>query len=189
MSAISPRTYAQMHVEGYKDSEIAELCSVSPSYISQLSRQELTVRLIEEVRESSAASKAAQVLDDGYDRLEVDLLKKLATSVNFLSKPMEIARVLQTINAAKRRRGPLSQPTGVGAPIVQLIVPVAIQNKIMLSDNNEVLAVDGRNMVTLPAANLSTVLEKRNEQARLTTEAGATGNTVLDAIGPQHSAG
>lgn len=181
MSTLTPSNYARMTVDGYTHSEIAELCSVTPAYVSQLATREDTQLYLAKAREEAAQAGIAAQLDQRYDDLELKLLKKLDTVATFLSKPAELARVLQTINNAKRRRGPLN-PVATGAPVVQLVVPVAIQNKITLSANSEVLEIAGRRMQTMPAANLTALVETRNENAKLAAPEASTGNPVLDAI-------
>lgn len=180
---LSPRSYAQLHLDGHSDAEIAELCSCTASYVSQIAAQDSTKQMVTDMRATMLQSEAASQLDGKYDTLELSLLQKLEKSVNFLSKPMEISRVLQTINAAKRRRGPLSAGATGNAPIVQLVVPVTLHTKVVLSEANEVLEVGGRRMSTMPAANLNNLLEKRNEQARIGAADSSTGNHIIDAIG------
>ena len=182
MSTLTPRVYAQLAVDGYSNSEIAELCSVTPGYVTQVAAQEDTQLYLAKAREEAGTSSVATQLDSGYDALELKLLKQLESVSKFLTKPSELARVLQTVNNAKRRRGPLN-PTTTSAPVVQLVVPIAIQNKITLSENSEVLEIAGRRMQTMPAANLTALVEKRHEAAKLVAPEASTGNPVLDAIG------
>lgn len=182
MSTLTPRSYAQLHLEGHSDAEIAELCTVSAGYVSQIASQELTVKLVAELGATQAQTQIAQELDSKYDEVEINLLRKLEKAITFLSKPMEISRVLQQVNNAKRRRGPMANPTPGDHTIVQLVVPIAIQNKIVLSPSNEVMEVGGRRMSTMPAANLAALMENRDAQARLAAPSNTTGNPVLDTI-------
>jgi predicted transcriptional regulator len=93
-------------------------------------------------------------LDSTYDSIESKLLKQLDKTIPLLMRPMEISRVLQTINAAKRRGGPLKNATAAPT-VLQLNLPIAIQNRFVLNSNNQVISAGAQDLVTIPSSAVS----------------------------------
>jgi hypothetical protein len=103
--------------------------------------------------------------DNKYDELEDKALKKLGGALDFVSRPMEILKIVSTLNAAKRRREQVqNNNTGTGA-IVQLILPTIIVEKhqVQLGAANQAVAIDGKELAPAPI----TMLENLNEQRKI----------------------
>jgi hypothetical protein len=108
-------------------------------------------------------------LDSTYDSLEAKLLKQLDRTIPLLMRPMEISRVLQTINSAKRRGGPLKSQATVPT-ILQLNLPIAIQNRFVLNSNNQVISAGAQDLVTIPSSAVSRLAaESKTNHANIST--------------------
>lgn len=108
-------------------------------------------------------------LDSTYDSIEAKLLKQLDKTIPLLMRPMEISRVLQTINAAKRRGGPL-KAASAAPTVLQLNLPIAIQNRFVLNSNNQVISAGAQDLVTIPSSAVSRLAaESKTNHATLPT--------------------
>lgn len=131
--------------QGVSRSEAAAKLDITPSAVTQLAP-------------SIATGVATNPLDDQYDAIEKKLLDQLERTIPLLMRPMEISRVLTTINQAKRRGGPLH--TSNEAPkVLQLTLPIAIQNRFVVNAQNQVVSAGAQDLVTLPSNNVAKLLE------------------------------
>lgn len=96
-------------------------------------------------------TEAHQQLDATYDEIEAQLLTQLKRTIPMLLRPEAITNVLTRINAAKRRGGPL-KPSQAAPTVLQLNLPVAIQNRFVLNSNNQVVSAGQQDLVTIPSA-------------------------------------
>ena len=108
-------------------------------------------------------------LDDQYDTIEGKLLTQLERTLPLLMRPMEISRVLQTVNAAKRRGGPLKQ-SNAAPTVLALNLPVAIQNRFVLNSLNQVVSAGAQDLVTIPSAAVSRLAATQPPQLTSTHE-------------------
>lgn len=131
--------------QGVSRSDAADSLGLTPSAVTQ-------------ALGSAPASTDTNPLDDQYDRIEKKLLDQLERTAPLLMKPGEISRVLQTINSAKRRGGPLKTDNEIPR-VLQLHLPVAIQNRFVVNSTNQVVSAGSQDLVTLPSANVAKLLE------------------------------
>lgn len=152
---------AEMSRPGATISSVAERLSCTPSAIHQaIQNDEKLARDILEAKVKNARDGIE--LDDKYDKLEKKALDQLEKVLPFVSDPMKLARIAQTMNAAKRRGGAaVEQETGT---VVRLTLPNAIKARIELSAKSEVVQVDDRPLVTMPAAQLAEKLKARSAE-------------------------
>lgn len=140
-------TAAALLAKGIRKVDIAEHLGLTPSAVTQ----------------AVASAPAAQLtdqhvqLDNQYDRIEQGLLNQLEKTMPLLMRPMEIAKVLSTINGARRRGGPLKDSGP--KTVVQLNLPVAIQNRFVLNAQNQVVSAGNQDLVTLQSQNVVKLLE------------------------------
>lgn len=132
---------ATLLAHNMKRVDIAHELGLTPSAITQVAAQ-LPAR---------EATPDELALDASYDSLESKLLKQLDRTAPLLLRPMEIAKVLSVVNAAKRRGGPLKDKA-VAPTILQLNLPVAIQNRFVLNSANQVVSAGQQDLVTIPSA-------------------------------------
>ena len=153
---------AEMSRPGATISSVAERLSCTASAIHQAIQADPKIQ--QDILEAKVKNaKEGIELDDKYDKLEKKALDQLEKVLPFVSDPMKLARIAQTMNAAKRRGGvAIEQETG---QVVKLTLPKAITARIELSATSEVVQVDNRPLVTMPAAQLAERLKSKQLEA------------------------
>ena len=137
---------------GLSNETVASTIGVHPSYISQLMSEESFYNEVIELRTKNLA--AASVRDRGIDGLEDTLIKKLKDAVEHMYKPQDLLRAFAVINSAKRRGTTVEQGVVVNNQVVTLRLSKTIVNNFKTNDHGEVVEVEGRTLVTMPAASL-----------------------------------
>ena len=87
--------------KGVTPSQTAAALGITESAISQLLSRDEFADAVAELRYKNLLSYSER--DEKADSIEDRLLKKLNDCIPYLMRPMEIARIYQIINAAKRR--------------------------------------------------------------------------------------
>lgn len=114
----------------------------------------------------SSSEKAAS-LDELYDDLEELTAKKLHTKLKAVASaidPMKLTVILTKLNSLKRRsHGEGQGVVGKTASLVSLELPKQLQQNIKVVTNaqNEVVAVDGRQLSTISRESLQELAAKR----------------------------
>jgi len=143
---------------GFGHSEIAGALGVTPSAITQVCQQH------DLVPRTGKASYAA--LDDLYDSLEMSAAKKLKTSLECCDlDPVRLSAVVQRINGLKRRSMGENLAGNGQQALVQLTLPQTFRQNatvsVVLSAQNEVVAVDGRTITTMQSSNIERMNQDR----------------------------
>lgn len=139
---------------------VAERLGCTASAISQaLSNDPALQQKVLEAR--LVAAKTGLYLDEKYDSLEKLALDRLEQVLPYVNNPMQLARISQTMNAAKRRAGPQLQDDS-GQKTVRILMPKIVEMTLKLSERNEVVQIGDRALVTMPAAQVM-----KNSQERL----------------------
>lgn len=132
---------------GVSQEATASALGVSASYISQLMADEQFSKGVAELRFKQL--QAHTVRDNRYDELEDKLLTRMEQSLPMMIKPNEILRAMQVVNAAKRRGShAVELPTGQHQQVV-LNMPVKLVQKFTTNINNQVIAVEGQDLITV----------------------------------------
>jgi hypothetical protein len=103
--------------------------------------------------------------DSKLDKLEDLLLDRMQDSVAYVTKPMELTRIFQTLNAAKRRSTPNTGELPQTQQIISLNIPVHVVANFQLSNTREIVEVDGRALVSMSAKQLRDQLDRRDDDA------------------------
>lgn len=175
VGASSPSTDIQMNAtqeralallgSGYPAPVVASSVGVSESYISQLMSMDWFSAQVQELKFLNL--KKHTELDDAYDDLEEKLLKKLDKLIPLLIKPMDVTRVLQTVNGAKRRGAGSSEVGHITQNIVQLSLPPALMQRFIKNANNQIVEVqDGTGQQNSLVTTSSGSLERLSREAR-----------------------
>ena len=153
---------AELSAQGATISSVAERLSCTPSAISQA--LDAAPELQEEImkRKLQGAQKGIE-LDDKYDKLEHTVLTKLEQVLPYVTDPMKLGRLAQTLNAAKRRAGPQVKQAS-DSQVVTLLLPELIKSKLELSSQKEVVQIGDRVLVTMPAAQVAAQLKDRQQK-------------------------
>lgn len=155
--------------QGVSNKDVAEELGLTPSAVTQLASKPEVAQKIEEAQATQLAASTA--IDAKYDRIEDKLLDQLEKTIPLLLRPMEISKVLQTVNGAKRRGvGHKSNEQGP-ARILNLNIPVALQTKFVVNSNNQVVEAGEQTLVTMPSSNIAKMAEVHNVQLIANTSA------------------
>lgn len=159
---------------------VALACGVTQEYVTQLMADE-------NIRAQVVSAKVANVetgvrVDNLIEDLEERALVRLGQVIDYASKPLELVRVFQTLNGAKKRTGELSgvnqNPT---AALVQINISAEAAMLFKLSSDRQVVEVDGRSMATLPAKQLNQRLLEKQSRVPLISDA-TSAMQLLDRI-------
>lgn len=141
---------------GASRAEAARTLNITPSAVTQLAPQDPQDPQAESIERSTQ-------IDAQYDHIESQLLKQLERTIPLLLRPGEIARTLQIVNSAKRR-GVAAAREHTPTHVLNLTLPTTIQNKFVTNSSNQVVRVGKQDLVTLPSAAVTTLLDSHNEQ-------------------------
>ncbi len=143
--------------QGFSAEVVASAVGVSPSRISQLLSQAEFASKVSELRYNNLAEHT--VRDSKYDKLEDKLLDKLDSSLLFMSRPTEIARVLQAVNGAKRRGSSAPEALVEQKEVVKLVMPTIVNQKFTLNINGQVIQAGTQELVTVQSGNMKKLLD------------------------------
>lgn len=168
---------AQLLIQGYPPGQVANAVACSPSFVSQLlSNEEFAMRVANE-RLSLTMEKQQQYtdIDNNYDNIEDQLLKKLGTLLPYINKPSEILATLRQVNSAQRKSSrPLAAGHDQQSNVVSLTLPAhmlkSMQVAIKLDDSAQIVEVAGKSMATLPSLALHERLPSLRELAQAADE-------------------
>lgn len=144
--------------QGHSAELVSTILGCDPSYISQLLEDELFRNEVSELR--VIALQAATTRDRKWDDLEDKLLDKLHASTDFVIKPREIAMLLSMANAAKRRGATAQESITINNKVVTLVIPEKLNLNFALSQNNQVVAVGEKSMLTIPSSKIQELANK-----------------------------
>lgn len=149
---------------GIEPVQVASALGISESRISQLiADPEFAGKLAEAKYKNLAKHNET---DNLYDRVEKKALEQLERSLPMIMRPMELTRVVATLNSAKRRG--ISSPDAITRvkPTVKLSIPIAVVNKFQVNAANQVVQAgtsDGnvQDLVTIQSSNVRSMLNDK----------------------------
>lgn len=137
---------------GVPQGVVATSVGCSPSYISQLMEDS---HFAEEVALARVGNMTALTdRDSRIDKLEDAAIERLEELLPYATKPMELTRIFQTLNAAKRRSAGAVADLPQANQVIQLNIPIQVVSNFQLSERREVVEVNGRTMVSMSAKQL-----------------------------------
>lgn len=147
---------------------IANKAGISTSAVSQA---------LSSIEESSNTQNNSSLHDNKYDQLELAALNKLEGLLAVETNIMKVSKIMEMLNSAKRRAGivgSLGSSSASGqANFITINMPAAIQQKLVLNENKEVIEVDGRSLVTMPSTEVEKILQEKKEAQAAMQEAEA----------------
>lgn len=140
--------------DGISSSLVAQTLGVTESYISQLLADELFLKGVVERRYEALAKHNKR--DAEYDSLEDTLLIRLKETLPMLYDPIRITKVLQVINAAKRRGQSSPESITQQNVIVNLTLPTAVIDRFSVTKNvdNQILEAGQQKLLTIQSGTL-----------------------------------
>lgn len=146
--------------QGVPPQAVANALGVDISRISQLlSQDDFASKVVERKFESLSKNNER---DGSIDNLEDKLITKLENCLPFMTRPMELVKAFQVINAAKRRGSAAPDPVMQNQTIIQLNIPAIILNKFSTNINNQVVQVGERSLLTIPSGQMIKLAEAQN---------------------------
>ncbi len=146
-------------INGLVPSEIATVVGCSPSYVSQLCRDE---EFKKDVETGKLAIQNEKTEEDHIDTRYQNLEHKLITAAEGAMAEAslgEIGRFLDTINKRKdsihARKHPVGNQPAIQVNVVQLALPdhtvQAVNHKVTLNEKNEIIEIGGRALAPMSA--------------------------------------
>lgn len=148
--------------QGLGPEMVASAIGVSVSRISQLLSETEFAAAVADLRFKNLSKHNER--DNEYDRLEDELIAKMRDLMPFMVRPMEVARVLQIINAAKRRGSSAPESITNQQTVVALNMPISVFQKFTVNAVNQVIQAGQQQLITVQSGNMSKLLE-RSKQA------------------------
>lgn len=142
--------------DGFAPEQVASAIGVSPSRISQLLSDDSFSQSVAELRYKTLAAHTER--DNAYDSLEDQLLQKLKGTLSMLFDPMKIAKLLQIINAAKRRGSQQQELLTAAQTVVQLNMPTQIYQQFVTNVNNQVIKAGAQELITVQSGQMAGLL-------------------------------
>lgn len=158
----------EMLGNGIPATAVAAALGCTDSYISQLLTEDGVVEQVQALRAVKFQEYAEQ--DARLETAEQKALNKIESLIPYITKPSEAARVYGILNAAKRKTGVHATQNSQVGTVVQLNLPQAAVVSFTLTSDKQVVEVEGRSMVTMPAKSLAARLEQRNAARLLTAD-------------------
>lgn len=163
---------------------VASTLGVSEGLVSQFLAEP---RFAEEVTRLKLEALQKQTsVDNKYLEYEDRLLDKFGKVIPLMTKPMEILKGLQVLNATKRR-GMADAPVGMGtSQIVQINIPVHVSQKFITNTHNQIVEIhdeDGsRSLVTATPQAVERLASSRAQQSLLPGGVSQSGTGDLAEI-------
>lgn len=148
---------------------VSSATGVSVSRISQLMSDPVFSAQVLELRFATTIKYAER--DNKWDTLEDKLLAKIEELLPMMMRPMEVAKMLQLANAAKRRSSGVPDSLQQTSGVVQLTLPISIvnnftQNNIQVNSNNQVVRAQDQELVTIQSGAMDKLLEATKSRSR-----------------------
>jgi hypothetical protein len=120
-------------------SAVAGALGVTDSAISQLLSQEDFSTSLALLRYEALARNTTR--DSEYDSLEDQILARLKSQLSMIWEPMKLVKILQVVNAAKRRGAAAPIESVQAQTVVNLNMPTSIVHHYTTNIHNQVVAV------------------------------------------------
>ena len=138
---------------GISASQVASALGVTNSALSQLLHEPVFAEELATARFSTLRKNNAR--DEDIDALEDSIIAGLKKTIPLVMRPMELARIFQIINSAKRRGVTAPQTISESAPVVKLSMPNVIVNKFTLNVHNQVISTGAQDLLTIQSGHMS----------------------------------
>jgi hypothetical protein len=142
--------------------QAAQAVGVTIGYVSQLCKEEDFQAQI--AQKLQADFEKAIETDKNLDEIEHTLSDKLKKLVPFMVGLDDILKTMKVVQGQKRKVAPSINPGqdsgGSGAKIVTLVLPKVLVQNFITNPNSEIVAVDGKEMITLNSQSLDSLAKR-----------------------------
>lgn len=142
---------ADLLIQGIPHGIVAETVGCDPSYVTQVSQEEVIAQQIAEARAKRASKmvKHDNVIHEIED-IALDRIKRMLPNVSDI---MKVTRVFDVMNKARRAGDHGMQGQSVQADeVIALRLPTTAKFKLTMTTDRQIIEVEGRSMVPLPSA-------------------------------------
>lgn len=140
---------------------VSAALGVSESAISQLLSREGFAEEVAVLRFTNLSRHNER--DSKYDRLEDAVLDKLEDCLPLVHRPLELARILTTLNTAKRRGSSAPEALLEQSEVVKLVMPVAIHQHFTTNIQNQVVQAGEQVLTTMQSSSLLSKFKSTKE--------------------------
>lgn len=175
--------------QGISSVMVASTLGVSESLISQFLAEP---RFAEEVTQMKLRTLQKQTnIDNKYMESEEKLVDKLLKVIPMMTKPMDILRGLQVVNATKRRGMAEVATSGGVTQIVQINLPAAMAARFITNGQNQIVEIEdeqgARSLITSTPQAVDRFAAETIGERDITAEIGWEGSTSSDTLFQQAS--
>ena len=147
--------------------DVASVLNITEGYVSQIVNTPEFQTKLSKIKVESLITETAH--DAKLATTESKALAKVEQMLDYVTKPLEAAKIFQVLNTAKRRgASEAEQQTVINSQntVVMLQLPTIIKQKFTTNSNNEVVQIGDRPMVTMDSQLLlAKTKEKDNDTA------------------------
>lgn len=176
--------------QGVSPVMVASTLGVSEALISQFLSDGRFASEVTKLKLHSLQQQTA--LDNKYVEAEVKLVDKLLKVIPLMTKPMDILRGIQTVNATKRRGAQEGSAITQTSNIVQITLPGVFAAKFVTNSQNQVVEVQddtgARSLITATPASLDQFAAEAFRESEAITGTCWEGSTSSEHIMEQASA-
>lgn len=150
---------------GCTESEAAMAVGVSEGYIRALKTEPDFISQIK--KKLTENVERAVEIDENYAEMERLATNRLKTYLPLVSSPRDLMAIAAFANSAKKKTsiaGMHSEKGSENAKTVQILMPTVILNNFSMNPNNEIVAVDGRELTTLNSASINSVVKSKEAE-------------------------
>jgi hypothetical protein len=149
---------------GCTQEEASRACGVDPSYTSQLMKETSFIEQVNAIVTQTMHDQSQ--IDENYTQLEKNMSEKLLKLSEYVFDPDKALRIAKFANEAKRaipkgQIGVSGTANGTTLQPVILIMPQHAAQEFVLNPNNEIVGVNGKELMTLPSANITKLTQNR----------------------------
>jgi hypothetical protein len=159
MSGVTKERILNLLGSGLSNEVVSTTVGCDPSYVSQLMSDEDFRAKVVALRTQTLTANTER--DKKIDAIEDSIIEKLRDSLEYVIRPDHLLRAFAVVNKAARRGIAPAAATVINNTVVNLQLPTAATQKFTLSENGEVIEVEGRQLATMPAKSLLNTLAKR----------------------------
>lgn len=138
---------------GLPSVKVAEALGVDISRISQLVSDESFSSKLSEAKYDAIAKH--NTADAELDEIESKIRSKMLDTLDSVYKPMELTRMLQVVNASKRRGSSTPASITEQQQILNLVMPTKIINNFVTNVQNQVVQAGTTELLTMQSSTLA----------------------------------
>lgn len=166
----------QLLGQGLSASVVASALGVTEGRVSQLLSNSEFAKEVQRLRFENLQKSTA--IDGKYSAIEDKLLDKLEKIVPLITKPRDVLAALSTVNSAKRRGATSVDTDSLQAKVVNLTLPVSVQQKFITNVNQQVTEVrdesgNSQTLVTASAGSLDGLAARMLSESKALPEPAA----------------